>query len=562
MTIDAARTGKDQTVEKTATRVAELTILFGSETGNAEFLAHQIQGDATNSGVETDIASLDEWLHGKEKAMSRLLLVTSTYDNGHMPSNASEFWDWLQRLEPGAFDGLPYAALAIGDSMYEDFCKATHDLDGRLEELGAVRVVDSVDCDVDFDFTAGDWYPGALEALRSSAPWARQVVETEVEPEPVSDEEKPADVLHSTRIAAARRLSGESSGKCVMHYELEFPDAPFEYQPGDSIAVFPRNSDALVDEWLAAFGADGRTMVTVGNRELPLADALREELELNLAHPGLLLALARLRPENELAQEGVRVIQTGDRETLDSWLWDRDVLDVLRDLDCLVLPIELVLAELRPMQHRAYSIASSPLSDGDTVHITVSAVEYDAHERTHHGAASRFLERAAETGETFTTKILPAHEFRLPADEVPVIMIGPGVGVAPFRSFLRHREASTCTGRNWLFFGDQHRAHDYLYEDEFEAQADSGLLTQVSLAFSRDQEDKHYVQHDMLTRADEIRAWLDEGAHVFVCGDKTRMARDVDNALLEILADGQSTIIAGTKLAQLKASGRYVKDVY
>jgi sulfite reductase (NADPH) flavoprotein alpha-component len=562
MTIDAANRSQNHTVAEKTTPVADLTILFGSETGNAEFLAHQIHGDATNSGIETDIASLDEWLHGKERALNRLLVVTSTYDNGHMPSNATEFWAWLQRLEPGALEGLPYAALAIGDSMYEDFCKATHDIDGRLEELGAVRVTESVDCDVDFDFTAAQWYPGAVETLQSSEPWPQQVVGTEAAPASVSDKEEQGDILLLARVVGARRLSGRSSAKRVMHYELEFPEGACDYQPGDSIAVFPRNSDALVHEWLTAFGADGQTMVTVNGRTVPLAQILRDDYELSLPHPGLLVALARLRPDNELAQEGLRVIQTGDRETLDDWLWDRDVLDVLRDLDCLVLPIELVLAELRPIQHRAYSISSSPLSDGEIMHITVSTVEYDAHARTHRGAASAFLERAVVTGETFTTKILPAHEFRLPDDQTSVIMIGPGVGVAPFRSFLRHRKVSKAGGRNWLFFGDQHRDQDYLYQEEFDALMAEGLLTDISLAFSRDQDQKHYVQHEMLSRADEIRAWLDDGAYVFVCGDKNHMARDVDDALLEILTQGTNAIVAGTKLAQLKVSGRYVKDVY
>lgn len=550
---------KETAVEDISAITSDLTILYGSETGNAEFLASQILDAATESGTRANLMSLDDWAQLQTHEINRLLVVSSTYDNGHMPSNAGSFWAWLQRLEPDSLEGLPYAVLAIGDSMYEDFCKAAHDIDDQLMELGAMQVVESVDCDVDFEFTAAEWYPEALEALASVDPWEQGELKTDVRPEPLDDSHD--DRFFTAHISAHRRLSGPGSTKKVTHYELAF-DEEFEYQPGDSIAVFPQNSEELVDDWLKAFNVAESEIIEVGGVEKPLREALREDFELSLPLPGLVLALAQLRPENETAKDAVNVIQRGDRDTLENWMWDRDVLDIIRELGCMDVPLKTVLAELRPLQHRAYSISSSPSSDANSIHITVSGVEYESHGRTHSGVASAFLDRAARNGESFRTKLLEAHEFRLPDNDARMIMIGPGVGVAPFRSFLRHREAVTATGQNWLFFGDREKEHDFLYQAEFEQWQEAGLLGQISLTFSRDQETKHYVHHEMIKRADEIREWLDDGAYIFVCGDKNRMARDVDRALMEIIANGGNSIYAGTEMAKLKAAGRYVKDVY
>jgi len=540
--------------------VTELSILYGSETGNAEFLAYQIHDQVLKDGVHAEIAGLDDWLARDEHKMSRLLIVVSTHDNGHMPSNANNYWHWIQAAELFSLEGLPYAILAIGDSMYEDFCKAGQDLDDKLEEHGALKVFDTAECDVDFEFTAGEWYPQAVEALLEEPAWDQQTVEIPEDLKYAASADQPEEVLYPTKVVSAKLLSGPGSNKKVMHYELQSTSDEFQYQPGDSISLFPVNSEDLVEEWLSAFEVDRDLMVEVQGEIKPIFEALQFGYELSLPHPGLLLSLATLRPENELAQDAVQVIERGDRDTLDAWLWDRDVLDVLRELDCLDIPLTVVLEQLRPVQQRDYSISSSPEVD-DTIHITVAAVEYDSHGRRHYGAASQFLAESAETGKSFLTKIQPGREFCLPDDDKPVIMIGPGVGVAPFRAFLRHRDSVGAKGKNWLFFGDQHRNCDYLYEDEFEDLQQRGLVD-MSLAFSRDQEEKYYVQHELEAHADEIRDWLEQDAYVFICGDKVRMARDVDNAFMQIIANGESTITAGIKFAQLKADGRYVKDVY
>ncbi|WP_193599332.1 sulfite reductase flavoprotein subunit alpha [Microbacterium sp. YJN-G] len=537
-----------------ASDAAELTILFGSQTGNAEYLAFQIHGKVEKAGNNAQLASLEDWLHSGDRQLQRLLVVTSTHDNGHMPDNAAEFWDWLQQLPAGAFEGLPYAVLSIGDSMYEDFCKAGHDIDQRLEELGAARIVESIDCDIDFEFSAERWAKPAVQQLLDTQPWDGAVSADSEDPgQAVAEKHTASDRDRTARVVATQQLSKPGSAKYVAHYELAF-DEPFTYAPGDSLSVFPKNSDRLVSQWIDVFGEQ-----TIDGRAF--RDILKHDVELRLPHPGLIVGLSRLQPDNNSVKEIIDLIQSGSRERLDAWLWGRDVLDVITDLGCESIPAADVLAELRPLQHRDYSISSSPLLDDGRLHITVAGVKYERDRGEHQGTATEFLRERAEDGAAFTVRRVPAHEFTLPADDQPVIMIGPGVGVAPFRAFLRHRDASGASGSNWLFFGDQHRAFDWLYEDEFEDLRARGVLDRLDVAFSRDQAEKLYVQHVMLDHADQLREWVDGGAYIFVCGDKTRMAADVDRALVDILGAGDSS--AGEqRVADLKAAGRYVKDVY
>lgn len=541
----------------TDSQTAELTILFGSQTGNAEYLAHQIHAKAAKAGQSVSLSSLEDWLHAGPEDIRRLLVVTSTHDNGHMPDNAAEFWDWLQGQDEGALDGLPYAVLSIGDSMYDDFCKAGHDIDSRLQQLGAMRIVDGVDCDIDFEFTAAKWAGPAVEKLFASAAWGGAVSAGEAAagaPSAVAGERE-----QRARVAEARVLSKPGSAKRVTHYELVF-DAPFDYEPGDSIAVFPTNSDELVGEWLAVF-ADRD--VQFGDRLRSLREVLRDDVEIRLPHPGLVVGLARIRPDQPAIRRILALIQSGDREQLDAWLWGRDVLDVLTDLDCLSVPIEELLAEMRPLQHRDYSIASSPVRDDGRVHLTVNGVSYEGTRGEYRGVATDFLAARAQDGAWFTVKRLAAHEFRLPDQSAPVVMIGPGVGIAPFRAFLRHRQAVGASGMNWLFFGDQHRDLDWLYEDELCAMQQDGGLTRLDLAFSRDHAEKHYVQDEIVKGAQELASWIDAGAYIFVCGDKSRMAPDVDRALATVLAQATGSEAGGqAALASLKSAGRYVKDVY
>jgi sulfite reductase (NADPH) flavoprotein alpha-component len=537
-----------------APETPDLTILYGSQSGNAEYLAHQIHESSQNSGKVAGLASMDDWLQSGDRSLRRLLVVTATHGDGNMPDNAEEFWGWLNVLEPGALEGLPYAVLAIGDSMYENFCQAGHDIDRRLQDLGAVRVVEGIDCDIDFEFSAMRWAGSAIVDLLDTEPCMTEPLSAVGASISSATDGDSSESRYIARIVAARKLSKPGSAKHVSHYELALDDGPMGYQPGDSVSIFVTNPEALVEEWITIFG-EGFVARADGNRAL--RDVLLREVELRLPHPGLIIALARMRPDASGVSLVLELIQEGRRNELDSWFWGRDVLDVLRDLNCLDLPVEAILDTLRPLQHRDYSIASSPVADDGRVHLTVNGVHYERNGRPQCGAASAFLEARAGDGAPFEIRRVAAHAFRLPNPEAPIIMIGPGVGVAPFRAFLRHREATGAPGRNWLFFGDQRRQVDFLYEEEFAELCQRGVLTRLDAAFSRDQIDKHYVQHDLFTNADQVRQWVDEGAYIFVCGDKARMAPDVDRALSEILDGGH-----GEVFTELKRTARYVKDVY
>src|SRR5690625_1047780 len=270
--------------------VTELSILYGSETGNAEFLAYQIHDQVLKDGVHAEIAGLDGWLARDEHKMSRLLIVVSTHDNGHMPGNANNYWHWIQAAELFSLEGLPYAILAIGDSMYEDFCKAGQDLDDKLEEHGALKVFDTAECDVDFEFTAGEWYPQAVEALLEEPAWEQQGIEVHEDLKYAASADLAEDVLYPTKVVSARLLSGPGSNKKVMHYELQSTGDAFNYEPGDSISLFPVNSENLVEEWIAAFNADRDLTVEVQGESKSVSEALQYNYELSLPHPGLLLS--------------------------------------------------------------------------------------------------------------------------------------------------------------------------------------------------------------------------------------------------------------------------------
>jgi sulfite reductase (NADPH) flavoprotein alpha-component len=542
--------------------VGDLTILYGSQTGNAEYLAYQINEHATGRGLNTTFSTLDDGITGGIPAWGRLLVVTSTHDNGHMPDNAAAFWEWLQALSDQDLNGLPYAVLAIGDSMYDDFCKAGLDIDGRLSEVGAKRALDPIQCDIDFDFSAMAWAEKAITQLLEFEPMALAAPSSAAaEPFVRSATAPQLDVRITARVAEARQLSRAGSAKRVVHYDLTF-DNNFEYSPGDSIEIYPLNTDRLVDEWLYVFGAAEQSIEVDGNIRTA-REVLREDVELRVPHPGLLVSLSRLNPNPQPLEDAVDLIRSNDRDALDAWLWGRDVLDVISDLGCLSIPLEQILAELRPIQPRAYSIASSPLADAGHVHLCVSSVAYERDGRLHEGAGTAFLDECATTGTPVSMRRLAAHEFRLPEGDRAAIMIGPGVGVAPFRAFLRHRQFLGTEGKNWLFFGDQRKSVDWLYEDEMRTWAESGLLDKLNLAFSRDQTGKHYVQDEIMQHADEVRQWIDAGAFVFVCGDKNRMARDVDRTLALILGSSKPGSLSGEEaLEKLKSEGRYVKDVY
>ncbi|GAB11522.1 NADPH--sulfite reductase flavoprotein alpha-component [Gordonia araii NBRC 100433] len=537
----------------------QLLILYGTQSGNAEWVAVQAQRLAANRGLVSRVADMDEVGLADLAQARKILVVVSTYGEGEMPDDAAELWRAVASTDAPSLAGVEVAVCGLGDSSYDGFCQTAINLDTRFAELGAKRVVPRAECDVDFQPTIDVWLPRALDALAGIAPAP--------EPAPVEKERKPARKPAWGRrnpypavIVANSTISGTGSAKEVRHIEISLGDSGIVYEPGDGLSVVPVNDPAVVDLLLARLNATGDEIIADRRGERTLRDALTTHYEISTASKYLVDYVASRSGDAELTH----LSATGDREALEAWLWGRDVLDVLNVDESLTITPEELLGELRPLAPRAYSIASSPATHGDTVHITMGAVRYRSFDRDHGGCATSYLADRRAVGDEVGVFITPNRSFRLPDDDVPIIMIGPGTGIAPFRSFLHERAARGATGENWLFFGDQRRAVDFAYEEEIEGFVAGGVLTRLDLAFSRDQDHKDYVQHRMHESGADFFAWLERGARVYVCGDATRMAHDVDEALHEIVArhGGFDEDGAAHYVDELKKDKRYLRDVY
>ncbi|HEX4646712.1 MAG TPA: sulfite reductase subunit alpha [Verrucomicrobiae bacterium] len=544
-----------------------LLILFGSQTGTAEGLARRMAKEAKSRGLDARV--MDAAVHGTIdwQAERNLLVITSTYGDGDMPDNAQGFWDWLQTDAAGNLAHLNFSVLALGDTSYEQFCAAGKKIDFRLEQLGAKRIHPRADCDLDYEAATKAWMEGALEKLgQPSGP----VLEVSASPASNGTHSlnQRADVPAShygksnpfpARLLVNRQLNGASSEKETRHYEIALEDSGLTYEAGDALGVAPVNCPGLVADILGALGCDGEEAVPVPGGELPIRKALGAVFD--ITKPGVEL-MQRLAAQNAALRE---LLDPGRKEDLRKWLWGRGVIDLLLETPGTRFQPEEFVALLKKLAPRLYSIASSPKAHAGQVHLTINTVRYAAHGRARKGVASTFL--ADRVGDLDCVKIFvqPSHGFKPPGNgDLPMIMVGPGTGVAPFRAFLHERRAAGARGRNWLFFGEQRAASDFYYRDELESMLAEGHLTKLSTAFSRDQTGKIYVQHRMLENAAELWSWLRDGAHFYVCGDASRMARDVDAALHTVVetAGGLGREAAAEFVKRLKAEKRYQRDVY
>ena len=540
-----------------AAATTQLHILFGSQTGNAEALAQTAAKAARARGLVPVVQGLGEVDIEVFASMRHVLIVTSTYGEGEMPDNAEMFWQALSASTAPRLEQMHFAVLAIGDTSYDGFCQSGKFFDMRLEQLGAKRVYDRIDCDIDFEEPSSAWIDSSMPQFAASAGSSGTALENAPEAPviPGSNKNNP----YASALVTNKRLSGEASGKEIRHFEFDLTDSGLKYEAGDALGVIPVNDPLLVELLLAQLKADYQTPVPGFDRSL--GDLLTYQFEISEPSRKLIEWVG----QNTTNQELRHVLQHDDKDALGVWLWGKDSLDLLQlDLSRPLSSAEFV-ALLRPLQYRAYSISSSSKAHPNQVHLTVASVRYHSAGRARNGVCSTYLAERVGRGGKPAIFISPNKAFRVPANSAaPMIMIGPGTGIAPFRAFLQERAATGATGKNWLFFGDQHQEHDYIYQDELLAWHESGLLTHLDLAFSRDQAEKIYVQTRMLEKGAELFAWLEEGASFYVCGDASRMAKDVDKALYEIVVKhgGMSAERAGDYIDQLKKEKRYLRDVY
>lgn len=541
------------TIPSTAKR--KLTVLYGSESGNAEQLAGKIAKAAEKQGFKATISNMSDAKPAALTKAENILVVVSTWGEGDPPDSAVSYYENFMD------DGMPqlanvnFSVCGLGDTSYEHFCKMGKDFDRRLSELGGIRIFDRVDCDVDFDVAFDAWLIGALSAFPKAEPAVAITIpgSTLYTAASVYDKEHP----YSSEILEKIVLNGTGSSKEVLHLELSLEGSGLHYEPGDALGICPENRASDIEAILAATGLSANAQLG----EKTLAEALRHDFDITTLAPTIVDKYNAIVAHKDLQS----ILDAEGRTELKSWIDGRQLLDLLETYPYKDWTAETFTGILRKLTPRLYSIASSMRKHEDQVHLTIAAVRYHTHGRDRTGVASCYIADDVEVGDSVRVFFHHNNNFRLPeSDDTPIIMVGPGTGIAPFRAFIEERSAREAKGKNWLLFGDQHFSYDYLYQLEWLDYLEDGTLTELSLAFSRDQKEKIYVQHRLIERGAEIFAWLESGAHLYVCGDASRMAKDVQQALMDIIAEhgSKTPVEAKAYLEALRKAKRYQRDVY
>lgn len=543
----------------------EITILYGSQTGNGQSLSEEFGLKLESKGFKVAVSSMSEYKPKELKNLSNLLIVASTHGEGDPPDNALSFIEFLNGRKAPRLENLHYSVLALGDTSYEFFCKTGKDIDQRLEELGGKRLYPRVDCDVDFTDDAEEWFEGVFRGIsdvteaNSSGDVAVADTQTQSAEQTAYSRTNPfhAEVLENLN------LNGRGSNKETRHIELSLEGSGLTYEPGDSLGIFPLNDVSIVDELLRVTGYNPELSIQINKQGdlLSLREALISHYEITVLSKPLLEKFVPFVTNEELKS----LLDPEHADELRTYLSGRDLIDLVNDYGPIQADEIEFTSILRKIPPRLYSIASSYEASPDEVHLTIGALRYESHGRDRAGVCSVQCAERLDPGDTVPVFIQRNQNFKLPeGEQTPVIMVGPGTGVAPFRSFIQDREERDVSGESWLFFGEQHFMTDFLYQTEWLKWLEDGVLTKLDVAFSRDQEQKIYVQHKMLEHKEELFRWLEAGAVVYVCGDEAHMAHDVHATLLSILQTegGLTSDQAESYLADMQQQKRYQRDVY
>lgn len=535
--------------------VVPVTILVGSQTGNSEGVAKKLSKAMAKMNFAPQVVDMGGYDSAQLAKEQNVLIITSTYGDGEPPDSAADLHEYVRSEGAASLEGVNYSVLALGDTEYPDFCKCGIEFDEAFEKLGAKRIFPRMDCDVEFDEEYATWKAGVMDALGGSAVGGDEV-------EDVAEDGYSKKNPYPAAILKNVNLNSEDSERETYHIEFSLEGSDLEYEVGDALGVMPRNSEELVDEILSnlPFKPTEEVPLTSGG-DATLRDALIEHYDVRSLNKRFLQSWQERSGSPYLRS----LVEADDKKAYDDFCWGRDLIDLITDHPADFSDAEEFVGVLKKLQPRLYSISSSPNAHPGEVHLTVAIVRYHSNYRDRGGVCSTFLSDRTE-GVQPGVFVHSNKAFRLPEDgDKPVIMVGPGTGVAPFRAFLEERKVSAAKGGNWLFFGNPHEAEDFLYKDELEGMQKDGVLNKLSLAFSRDQAEKIYVQDRMLESGAELWKWLnDEGGYFYVCGDASRMAKDVDAALHKIAEThgGLSEAAAQEFIKQLKKDKRYARDVY
>jgi len=552
----------------------KIAVLYASQSGTAEGLARKVAKELKSKGHVASLASLEGYTPAALAEERYAIFIVSTYGEGDPPDAAQPFFQKLCVEQLPRYLDLSYSVLALGDSHYEHFCRFGIDLDNKLAALGAVRIYDRVDCDVDLDEPFTHWKQGLfaqLESIVAARPARSAPSSSRESAAPTSASASAADgksTVYSREnpfyapLVDKRPLTQDVSTKQTMHLAFSIADSGLKYEAGDACGVIPQNDHQLVAEIISAlkFSPEAPVQLPKGGT-VSLSDALTHHLQITRLTRKMIEAYATIGS----CQPLFALLAPDQQPLLDKYTWDRGLIDIIHDYpDVLHNPADLV-AMLPKLAPRLYSISSSPFAHAGEIHTTIAVVRYRSHDRERGGVCSTLLADRTSTGERRPIYIHPNKKFRLPATpETPIVMIGPGTGIAPFRAFLHQRRALAAPGKNWLFFGERSASTDFLYREELESMLANGHLTRMDTAFSRDQERKIYVQDRMIEQGAQLWSWMQAGASIYVCGDASRMAKDVDAALHRIAEQhgGMREDAAQEYMQSMKDEHRYHRDVY